>query len=68
MFYICDKKVEKRGKVSGRSRRKMLISGCSPLEEASSSASGIQREEEVMVLDVDFDYDGHFSYDGIDDF
>eukprot|EP00931_Biecheleriopsis_adriatica_P107088 TRINITY_DN81422_c0_g1_i1.p1 TRINITY_DN81422_c0_g1~~TRINITY_DN81422_c0_g1_i1.p1 ORF type:complete len:550 (-),score=103.31 TRINITY_DN81422_c0_g1_i1:44-1693(-) len=62
--YIGDKRKLQRAKVSGRSQRRMLISGCNPLDGRAGTAHLM---EEVMVIDVDFDFDGRMRCDGMGD-
>jgi len=69
--YIGDKKTFKGSKVRGKSQRKILITGCSPVEETSNSNSTStleQQMEEVLVIDVNFDFHGHLFCDGASDF
>ena len=59
--YIGDKTTFKSLNFLGKSQRKMLITGCSPAEGTSSNSTSMleQQLEEVLVIDVEFEFHGH---------
>jgi len=82
-IYLGDKKKRKGRKYRGQSSRKLLISGSAPQANAQRGGSGSsasvpsssntlrtptpEQPEEVLLLEVLFDFSAHACYDGMSD-